>query len=371
MNFLTALSELDRIHESSERARIARSARLRERMLRESEEEITTNNSINVESVEDDEEIEIVDDSQLVLECNSCGGIIIKDEADVETDDSDVANADEECQYCEKAKGYKVIGTFAPYSSTETDSDKDKVDIEVEDDEALDEGIFDKFKKKSSEPQKEEPKEEPKEQAPEAPKEEKFTTYTYDEWIQCLEYAHKYWEEGPETGKMKLYNKAMEIAACENLYKDVLAYMTDWMKSSGHNNFNHKSYAKHLKEDIDGQEELNELFGFGKKKKKAKDSGKAGNAGSNKVERDVTFKIYNPNGTLKYSETFTEIPGKMTAEQQFKEVFKSSRVYSEYRSNNPSDWQYERVSVPEDKAFDTKYRDKPARNHFVSRDLGV
>lgn len=111
--------------------------------------------------------------------------------------------------------------------------------------EEVNEGIFDRFKKKpAQEPAKEEPKqEEPKKE------EDAFTTYTYEEWIQALEYGHKYYaEDGPEAGRMKLWSKAIDISASENLARDVIACMDDWMKSKGNNNFPHKSYAKHLKE---------------------------------------------------------------------------------------------------------------------------
>lgn len=111
----------------------------------------------------------------------------------------------------------------------------------------LDEGIFDKFKKKKSsatdnpEPEKEDPEKE----------KEAFTTYSYSEWIQALECGHKYYaEDGPEAGKTKLWDKAIEISACKNLAKDVTDCMDAWMKHDGNGNFPHKSYAKHLEEGI-------------------------------------------------------------------------------------------------------------------------
>jgi hypothetical protein len=114
---------------------------------------------------------------------------------------------------------------------------------------SMNEGIFDKFKKNKPEPAKvEEPKkEEPKKEEPE--KKDAFETYTYDEWLQALEYGHKYYaEDGPEAGKTKLWSKAMEIAASKNLCKDVTDCMDAWMKHKGSGNFPHKTYAKHLQE---------------------------------------------------------------------------------------------------------------------------
>ena len=76
-----------------------------------------------------------------------------------------------------------------------------------------------------------------------------FPTYTYEEWIQALESGHKYYaEDGPEAGRTKLWSKAIEISASENLARDVIACMDAWMKHEGKGNFPHKSYAKHLKE---------------------------------------------------------------------------------------------------------------------------
>ena len=85
----------------------------------------------------DDEEIEIVDDEvpveeiaeeepaadeprQVIMECSKCGALVIKDEADVVADEeSDLVNIEDECQYCEEAEGYKIIGTMIPYEVAE------------------------------------------------------------------------------------------------------------------------------------------------------------------------------------------------------------------------------------------------------------
>jgi hypothetical protein len=63
---------------------------------------------------------------------------VLKAEADVTIDDeTSLANVEEECQYCEEAKGYKIVGTLAPYEATE--------------DEIIEEGIFDKKRKDTAE----------------------------------------------------------------------------------------------------------------------------------------------------------------------------------------------------------------------------
>lgn len=95
---------------------------------------------------DDDVEIEIVEDSQLVLECANCGALVIKPEGEVETDESGVANVKEACQFCEEAKGYKVLGTFSPIDSEEAEETEDET--EDQEDENLDEGIFNSKKDK-------------------------------------------------------------------------------------------------------------------------------------------------------------------------------------------------------------------------------
>jgi hypothetical protein len=88
-----------------------------------------------------------------VLECANCGAVIIKEESEVEVaEDSDLANIEEECKFCEEADGFKIIGTLAPYSTEDeieiVDSDELAEEPE-ESDEELEEGIFDSKAKKA------------------------------------------------------------------------------------------------------------------------------------------------------------------------------------------------------------------------------
>lgn len=103
---------------------------------------------------------------QVILECAKCGALVIMDEADVAIDEeTDLANVDEACQYCEEAEGYKIIGAVVPYAteepveeqlSNEDAKDADDANDTTEDDEDadLDEGIFDFGKKKREAEQK-------------------------------------------------------------------------------------------------------------------------------------------------------------------------------------------------------------------------
>lgn len=90
----------------------------------------------------DTADVEATDEpSQLVLECSKCGGISIKAEAEVELDEeTGLANAGEECQYCEEAEGYKVIGTLMPYAQEEPVDNA--ADDEIIEESMLTEGKF-------------------------------------------------------------------------------------------------------------------------------------------------------------------------------------------------------------------------------------
>jgi hypothetical protein len=92
----------------------------------------------NKKELTEDEEIEIVDDEaaveeipaeepvaedeprQVICECDKCGALVIKDEADVVVDEeTDLVNVEEECKFCEEAKGFKIVGSVVPYEAAE------------------------------------------------------------------------------------------------------------------------------------------------------------------------------------------------------------------------------------------------------------
>jgi predicted RNA-binding Zn-ribbon protein involved in translation (DUF1610 family) len=146
MNFYTILEELDNIYEAEQR---------KNAKLTEDAEEIL----IDDEAIVDDEaeETAIEDDMvetaeaeeaprQLVLECAKCGALVIKDEADIKIDEeTDLANVDDACQYCEEAEGYKIAGEIVPYEGAVV-AEEDEEEEEVT--EALLEGkLMDNIKK--------------------------------------------------------------------------------------------------------------------------------------------------------------------------------------------------------------------------------
>ena len=130
MNFISTFDELNKLYEE-----VVPEVEKDEEVVEEAcdKEELT--------EAADEAEIEIVDDEtpveemstdvvpveepveeepkQFILECDKCGALVIKDEADIVADeDSDLVNIEDECQFCEETKGYKIIGTMIPYEAT-------------------------------------------------------------------------------------------------------------------------------------------------------------------------------------------------------------------------------------------------------------
>lgn len=148
MNFQTVLGELDKLYEElpakvdkKDIEEVEEVAEACEKPLTEAEDEEIL---IDDEPIEDDEEVvedEAVEEApkQLALECAKCGAIIIKAEADVAIDEeTDLANVDEACQYCEESEGYKVIGELVMYDGPVV-AEEPVAEEEVIDDEAIDE----------------------------------------------------------------------------------------------------------------------------------------------------------------------------------------------------------------------------------------
>ena len=93
----------------------------------EDTEEVLEQDETEVEA--EDEEVEDEAPAQLVLECSKCGALVIKDEADVKIDsETDLANVEDSCEFCEEANGYKVLGALTPHEFAD--------EIEIVDDEA-------------------------------------------------------------------------------------------------------------------------------------------------------------------------------------------------------------------------------------------
>ena len=134
MNFNNVLEELNKLYEEEKVEKAeqledeAREEPVEEdctKTLTEADEEEIEFAEEPAEPIEGDEApvegtVEEAESRQLILECSKCGAIVIKDEADVVIDEeSDLVNVEDTCEYCEEAKGYKIIGVVAPYEAAE------------------------------------------------------------------------------------------------------------------------------------------------------------------------------------------------------------------------------------------------------------
>ena len=169
MNFQTILEELDRLYEEAA-VEVAEEEAVEEAVEETQEEDALTEDiktddadtsaeateeiteAAEEEAAEDTDELGVeepaVDAVKLVLECANCGAVTIRAETDVNVDEeTDLANVDEACQYCEETAGYKVLGELTPYDAIEIVDDEVDED-DADSDEELDEGIFDSKAKK-------------------------------------------------------------------------------------------------------------------------------------------------------------------------------------------------------------------------------
>jgi hypothetical protein len=167
MNFQSILEELDRLYEElpAKETEQEKESESNVEAVEQEDVEVTTEACAKSLTEADDEEVviddePIVDDeaeagaeadeqpveeaASLILECSKCGALVIKAESDVTVDDeTDLANITDECQFCEEAAGYTIVGAVAPYESTaEADAEEASDEGEI-----IEEGIFDKFKK--------------------------------------------------------------------------------------------------------------------------------------------------------------------------------------------------------------------------------
>ena len=153
MNLQSVFEELNKLYESVEKP-VEEEEVVEQEVVEDEAKELTESadeEEIEIE-IEDDEEepeeeIEEVEEvaTQFVLECSNCGGIIVKQDVDVEEDGAvEVADA---CQYCEAENSYKVIGTMMPYEAAEEAqeveevSEEEPADEEIQD-EPVEEGFF-------------------------------------------------------------------------------------------------------------------------------------------------------------------------------------------------------------------------------------
>lgn len=339
-----------------------------------------------------DEDDEIVEANYLVLKCENCGGLVIKHENEIDVDEeTDIANVKDTCAFCGEAGGYKVIGSFAPIDEAFTEDSEDADDINDDSADAVDDSA-------------DESKETPIEEGIFGKRVEKIVTPGQlkkgDKIIGDVFGSEKdYWSH---PGKVKSVSKnddgtydvfhssgssstALDtkfIISVKESLKDTLPEEDEELNEFLDANVDVDLDAQDLV-DLDGgkgndvsvlgrggssvdeacgkeDKELNELFGFGKKKKKNDTTASDGKSGGQ--ERKVSFEIYDENGTKKFATALTELPGKISAEEQLKYTLIDSypNLVREYKnSSRSSDWTYTRKSTPAS-SFDT-------RREFVSK----
>lgn len=136
-NFASIFEELSKLYEeevtfkddSEEKVEETRTEELTEAAEDEFVEDEIPAEDVPVEepAVEDEEP------RRLIVECDKCGALIIKDEADIVVDEeTDLVNVEDECQFCEEAKGYKIVGVVIPYDAVDEEEVVEEASIEDE-----------------------------------------------------------------------------------------------------------------------------------------------------------------------------------------------------------------------------------------------
>jgi hypothetical protein len=143
-NFTSVFEELSKLYEEEVREEAVAEEKAKEAC----NEELTeaADDEIPVDEVPADEvpaEEPAVEEEprQVICECDKCGALVIKDEADIVVDEeTDLVNVEEECQFCEEAKGYKIVGVVAPYEAVEEEA-ADAEEVPVEDEAPVEESV--------------------------------------------------------------------------------------------------------------------------------------------------------------------------------------------------------------------------------------
>lgn len=114
-NFISTFDELNKLYEEAESAKLAEAAE------DEAVEDEIVEDEMSVEETSIEEPVVDEEPRQVICECDKCGALIIKDEADIVVDEeTDLVNIEDECQFCEEAKGFKIVGVVAPYEVVES-----------------------------------------------------------------------------------------------------------------------------------------------------------------------------------------------------------------------------------------------------------
>lgn len=122
-NFISTFDELNKLYEEADTKKAKPDEKINETCvegLTETAEEEVVDDGVTVEETPTEDPVAGEEPRQVICECDKCGALVIKDEADIVVDEeSDLVNVEDECQFCEEASGYKIVGVVAPYDAAE------------------------------------------------------------------------------------------------------------------------------------------------------------------------------------------------------------------------------------------------------------
>jgi hypothetical protein len=127
MNFISTFEELNKLYEEAtpevEKEEAEKEEVVEEgcdKKLTEAAEADVVEDEVPAEEIPAEEPAVDEEPRRVILECDKCGALVIKDEADVVVDEeSGLANVEDDCEFCEDTSGYKIVGVVAPYEVAE------------------------------------------------------------------------------------------------------------------------------------------------------------------------------------------------------------------------------------------------------------
>ena len=138
MNFISTFEELNKLYEEAKDAKqaneksedVVEEACDKEALTEAAEDDVIEieDEAAEVEAAVDEPELyddteEELEPKQVIMECDKCGALVLRDEDAVIVDEeSGLANVEDECEFCEEASGYKIVGVVAPYEPEEAEA---------------------------------------------------------------------------------------------------------------------------------------------------------------------------------------------------------------------------------------------------------
>lgn len=138
-NFISTFDELNKLYEADKAAARAKNKIDKEAAAKALLGEEAVDEGIIGDTIRgavkgflgEEAEEEIEEPRQVICECDKCGALVIKAETDIVVDEeSDLVNVEEECQFCEEANGYKIIGAVAPYEAVPEEAEEIEDEVE-------------------------------------------------------------------------------------------------------------------------------------------------------------------------------------------------------------------------------------------------